>query len=129
MHIKTPVSAAHFSLSIDGAQIASFSELQGVSSKANTKAAPRKLLAHELTHTAQQMVGVGRVAVSVKTADLGPAAAQKLRGSVGRMVTISATNPQGGVAASYQGKLMTPERAASGETVTIVCDHLQRASL
>jgi hypothetical protein len=128
MHIKSPVSAAHFALSIDGVQIASFSELQGISTTANTKPAPRKLLAHELTHTVQQVVGAGRVAVSVKAAYLGDAAVQKLRRSIGRSLTLSATNSRGSVAASYSGKLLAPERTTAGETVTIVCDRLQRVA-
>ncbi|SFR52775.1 eCIS core domain-containing protein [Litoreibacter janthinus] len=129
MRKLSKAASAGFTLSIDGVEIASFSELQGISTKATAKSEPRKLLAHELTHVAQKTVGAGAVSLTVKTTDLGQIAAQKLRGGSGRMLTVTATNARGGDIASYSGKLLPPDRSATSETVTIVCEHLQRVAL
>ncbi|TDT73757.1 hypothetical protein BDE40_2532 [Litoreibacter halocynthiae] len=128
---KTPVAASRFSISVDGVEVASFSELQGISTKVDVtpRTTPRKLLAHELTHAVQKTVGYGPVAVRVKTADIGKSAAQKLRSAVGRMLILTATNARGGVASRFRGRLIAPERSANAETVTIVCDHLQRVAV
>lgn len=54
---ELPIAATRFEISIEGVQIASFSELQGISTSVDVAPKSRGLLAHELTHTVQQSVG------------------------------------------------------------------------
>lgn len=126
---RTPVAASRFSLSIDGFQIASFTELQGITTKVAAKSEPRKLLAHELTHTVQQTAAIGPVSLIVRSADLGRLAVQRLRSATGRVLTLTATSARGAPVASYRGKLLAPDRSAKSESITIVCDHLQRVGV
>jgi len=129
MSHKTPVAASQFLISIDGVQVGSFSELQGITTEVGPISSRRKVLPHELTHVVQGKAGTGPITLEVKSADLGSIAALRLRRAAGRTLTLSATNSRGGRATSYRGKLMVPEGSAKSETVTIVCEQLQRVAL
>ena len=124
---ESPVAASRFGISIDGVQIASFSELLGIATKVDATPKSRGLLAHELTHVVQQKVGKRDVTVRLsKLENSGLTSRARLRKSAGRRVKLTAYNKFGAPILSIIGLAAKVDTDTSQQEWSITYETIQR---
>lgn len=125
MASRTPITASRFGITIDGVEVASFSELQGISTQVDT-ATGRSIAPHELAHVVAQS-GRGR-AVTFRTGKLTatPEARMQLTNAKGRRVTITAFDRKGKPMSAIAGIAGSSGRGAAQQEWTITYETIQR---
>jgi hypothetical protein len=126
MATGTPIAASRFSLSIDGVPVASFSELQGITT--STRVAPKKggLLTHELAHALQQTAGSRNVKIFLAKPESSRTNLQKLRISAHKQIKLTAYNQQGTPALALTGTVAKVETDVLQQEWSITYETIQR---
>lgn len=106
MAMRSPVAAARFDISVDGVQIASFSELQGITTKVDAvDRSTRSISPHELTHTIQQNAKGVPVVVRAGKVSAERNGLFKLQSSARKQVKVTAYDGRGTPVAGFTGPL------------------------
>lgn len=128
MTIQKTKTQGQISIKIDGTDVASFSELQGITTQVDRPAAPRRIMAHQLSHTVQQAARARRFAMNVKAAQLGHVAAQRLARAKGRKMILHVTDDAGRPAAAFRATFHSATQSKAQEW-TLVYEGIQRVDV
>ncbi len=126
MATSSPIAATRFGISIDGVQIASFSELQGITSKVEVLPKKTRLLAHELTHVVQQHVGKNNIIIRLNSPSSDRTSLDRLRRSTGREIKLTAYNKSGAPTLTIKGKAVKIETDVMQQEWSLTYETIQR---
>lgn len=119
-------STTRIGVSICGVQIASFSELKGITTKDDRLPTGKKLLAHELTHVVQQHVGKKDIMIRLNGSGLNRVTLNKLRSSAGREIKLTVYNKSGAPTLAIKGMVGQIETNAMQQEWTLTYEAIQR---
>ncbi len=119
----TPIAASRFGISMDGVQIGSFSELQGISTKVDPHHASSPQGMQHLAQFVQRNTGKRGVTFRLKKPN-GPMASQRIR--QGKTVEITAYDRMGAPVFAISGRAKGVDQDVLQQEWSIVYETIQR---